>query len=124
MIYQWLAGLIVVIHFLFILFALFGALLVLWRKWIIWLHLPAAVWAMLIEFRGWLCPLTPLENYFTTLAGKAGYEGGFIKHYLVPIIYPTGLAPHIQIILGGVVLAVNGVIYFFVFRRWYGGHSM
>ena len=118
MIYQFLAELVVVIHFIFILFALFGALLVLWRKWVIWLHLPAAVWAMLLEFRGWLCPLTPLEKYFNALGGAAGYEGGFIKHYLAPIIYPAGLTPNIQIILGGVVLVVNLIIYYFVFLKY------
>jgi len=117
MIYQWLADLVVVFHFVFILFALFGALLVLWRRWIVWFHLPAAVWAMMVELNSWICPLTPLENYFRRLAGKAGFGGSFIEHYLIPVIYPAGLTPNIQIILGGIVLVVNVAIYVMVFRQ-------
>ena len=117
MIYQWLADAIVVFHFFFILFALFGALLVLRHKWVMWLHLPAAAWAMMVEFNNWICPLTPLENYFRRLSGKAGFSGSFIEHYLMPIIYPAGLTPHIQIILGVIVLLVNAGVYAVVFRQ-------
>jgi len=80
--------------------------------------LPFALWATLIEFYGWICPLTPLENYLRLQSGAQGYEVGFIEHYLSPIIYPPGLTPEIQIGLGVVVLIVNLTIYTFVLTRW------
>ena len=112
------ADLIVLIHFCFILFVIFGGLLVLkWRK-IIWLHLPAAVWGTLIEFFGWICPLTVLENQFRLDNNGGAYTTGFIEHYIIPLIYPEGLTPEIQIILGVVVIVVNLFIYTLVFKKW------
>ncbi len=116
MIYQILADVVLVIHLLFIVFVVVGGLLLLWKRWLIWVHLPAAVWGALIEFMGWYCPLTPLENHFRQMAGQSGYEGGFIGHYLLPVIYPDGLTREIQLILGTIVVAVNLAIYFYVFR--------
>lgn len=101
----------------FIGFALFGGALGLWKKWAPAVHLPAAIWAALIEFRGWICPLTPLENRLRIAAGVEGYESGFVEHYVVPVIYPTGLTPAIQFVLGGAVIAVNVVVYLFVVRH-------
>jgi len=112
-----LADLIVVFHFLFIIFALLGGLLIFWRKWIVFFHLPAAVWSALIEFKGWICPLTPLENRFRAIGNSAGYEGSFIEHYLIPVIYPAGLTHEIQIVLGFIAIAVNVVVYFVVLRQ-------
>ena len=90
------ADLIVAIHFGFILFVIFGGLLVLkWPK-LIWLHLPAAIWGALIEFAGWICPLTFLENRLRSAHG-GGYASGFVEHYILPIIYPAGLTREIQI---------------------------
>ena len=112
------ADLIVLIHFCFILFVIFGGLLVLkWRK-IIWLHLPAAVWGTLIEFFSWICPLTVLENQFRLDNNGGAYTTGFIEHYIIPLIYPEGLTPEIQIILGVVVIVVNLFIYTLVFKKW------
>lgn len=111
------ADLLVAVHFAFIVFVLFGGLLVLkWGKVSI-LHIPSALWGTLIEFRGWICPLTPLEQYFRETAGGAGYPGGFIDHYLMPIIYPEGLTQGIQITLGVIVLAVNLFVYGVVLVR-------
>ena len=105
------AEFLVVIHLAFIVFALFGGLLVLkWGKVSI-LHIPCVLWAVLIEFRGWICPLTPLEHHFRDAAGGAGYTGGFINHYLMPVIYPEGLTQGIQIALGIIVLAINLGVY-------------
>jgi Protein of Unknown function (DUF2784) len=105
------ADLIVVIHFAFIVFVIFGGFLVLkWGKVSI-LHIPCVLWGVLIEFRGWICPLTPLEHHFREAAGGAGYSGGFINNYLMPIIYPEGLTQGMQIALGVIVLAVNLLVY-------------
>lgn len=118
MVYRLLADLVVVLHLLFILFGLFGGLLGLWRKWAVFLHLPAAVWIALIEFTGWICPLTPLENRLRIAGGTEGYHGGFVEHYLLPIIYPAGLTPLIQLILGLAAIGVNVAVYAFVVSRW------
>lgn len=118
MTYRLLADLVVVFHLLFILYGLFGGLLGLWRRWALLLHLPAAVWIALIEFAGWMCPLTPLENHLRFAGGAAGYRGGFIEHYLIPIIYPAGLTPQIQAWLGLRAVGINIVIYGFVLYRW------
>ncbi len=119
MIYRLLADLVVLIHFLFILFALFGGLLALWRSLVLWLHIPALGWGLIVEFANLLCPLTPLENKLSIAGGESGYSGGFIEHYLVPVIYPPGLTPEIQLMLGIIVITVNAAIYAFVLYRWH-----
>jgi hypothetical protein len=113
---QLAANLLVLAHLVFILFVGFGGLLVLRWKWLIWVHLPAAAWGALIEFGGWICPLTPLENSLRQIAGAKGYSGGFIEHYLLPLIYPADLTRELQMILGGGVLLINLLIYGLVFR--------
>jgi hypothetical protein len=107
----WLADLVVIVHGLFILFVVAGGLLVLRWPRVAWLHLPAAAWGVLIEWSGWICPLTPLENTLRQAAGQAGYSGGFVERYLLPLIYPAGLTPAVQLWLGAVVLAVNVAVY-------------
>ncbi|CAJ94653.1 DUF2784 domain-containing protein [Cupriavidus necator] len=113
----WLADLVVIVHGLFILFVVAGGLLVLRWPRVAWLHLPAAVWGVLIEWSGWICPLTPLENMLRRAAGQAGYSGGFVERYLLPLIYPAGLTPAVQLWLGAVVLVVNVVVYALWWRR-------
>ena len=105
------ADVVVLLHLAFIVFVVGGGFLA-WR-WprIAWVHLPCAAWGVVVEWMGWLCPLTPLENVLRRQAGTAGYEGGFIEHYLVPVIYPPGLTPAVQVGLGALVLAVNAVAY-------------
>jgi hypothetical protein len=88
-----------------------------WRR-IAWFHLPAAVWAALIEFQGWICPLTPLENWLRARGGGTGYETGFVEHYIIPVLYPAGLTRELQIILGLVVAGVNLAIYGWLLWRW------
>jgi hypothetical protein len=83
------ADLVVLAHLGFILFVILGGLLVLRWPRMAWIHLPAVIWGALIEFAGWICPLTPLENWLREASGTAGYQGGFIEHYLVPIVYPA-----------------------------------
>jgi hypothetical protein len=115
--YRLLASAVVAFHGLFILFVVSGGF-VAWRwRWVAAIHLPCAVWGMLIEFRGWICPLTPLENSLRARAGQAGYSGGFIEQYLLPAMYPTGLTPRIQTALGSAVLVINAVAYAVLIRR-------
>ena len=118
MFYRLLADLVVVTHLLFIVYALFGGLLGLWRKWSLFVHLPAAAWIAIIEFQGWICPLTPLENSLRSAGGSSGYEAGFVDHYLIPFIYPPELTRTIQVMLGGVAVALNLAVYIFVLQRW------
>ncbi len=117
MIYGALADFVVVVHVAFVVFVVLGGLLVLRRPVLAWLHLPAAVWGVLIEFRGWICPLTPLENALRVRGGEAGYTGGFIEHYLLPALYPTGLTRNIQLVLGSLVLGINLALYAMVIAR-------
>ena len=105
------ADAILVLHLLFILFALFGALLTLRWRYAPLLHLPAAGWACHVELSGRICPLTPLENTLRIRAGDAGYSGSFIEHYLLPLIYPAGLTRDLQLLLAGVVLLLNLLLY-------------
>ena len=112
-----LADLVVVVHALFVVFAVFGGVMGLWRRWVAWVHVPAAVWAVLIEYAGWVCPLTPLENALRARAGTATYGDGFISHYLLHALYPAGLTRNVQWILGSIALGVNVFAYGLVLRR-------
>ncbi|MDR9435332.1 MAG: DUF2784 domain-containing protein [Thiohalophilus sp.] len=123
-IYLILAELTVLLHFLFVAFVTVGALLLLrWPK-LIWLHLPALFWGIYIQFSGGYCPLTPLEKTFRQLADIETYEGGFINHYLIPIIYPPGLTHEMQIMIGIGLIVLNIVIYsLFIYRQRHRGTS-
>jgi hypothetical protein len=112
------ADALVLLHLAFILFVLCGGLLLLRWPRLAWLHLPAVAWGATVELFHLLCPLTPWENQLRRAAGQAGYDGGFVEHYLIPLIYPAGLTPQIQLWLGGVVLLVNGVVYGWLIWRW------
>ena len=116
MLYAWAADAVLALHFLFIAFALLGSFLVLWKRWTIWLHLPALAWGIWIEASGRICPLTPLENHFRDLAGRSTYGEGFITHYLGPIIYPAGLTRGTQFMIIGILVAVNLLGYALVAR--------
>jgi hypothetical protein len=120
MVYRVLADLTLIVHFGFVLFVALGGFLVLRWRGLAWAHLPAAAWGALIEFAGWICPLTPLENTLRRRGGEAGYEGGFIDHYIIGLIYPEGLTRSMQLVLGATVVIVNTLIYAWVFHghRW------
>jgi hypothetical protein len=110
------ADAVLLLHFAFVLFVVFGgALLLRWPK-LAWIHLPAAVWATLVELNGWICPLTPLEVELRRASGEAGYAGDFLEHYIVALLYPEGLTRAIQIALAIVVVAINAAIYAAVLR--------
>lgn len=118
MLYRIAADGLVLFHLAFILFVLFGGLLLLkWRRLIGW-HLPCVAWGVAVEFFHLPCPLTRWENLMRHAAGQSGYGAGFIEHYVWPIIYPAGLTPGIQLWLAGLVLLVNGVVYVQVIKRW------
>jgi len=116
--YRLLADLVVILHLAFVAFALFGGLLALKWKRIVWLHVPAALWAAAIEFGGWVCPLTPFEIWLRGQGGELGYRSDFIEHYILPLLYPASLTREVQFVLGVVVLAVNIAGYAWLWRRW------
>jgi hypothetical protein len=117
MAYRMLADAIVVLHVCFVLFVMLGGLAVVRWPWVVWLHVPAVCWGVAVEYGRWTCPLTPLENTLRERAGEAGYTGGFVVHYLLPVLYPAGLTPAVQLALGTAALLANGVIYGVVVRR-------
>ena len=117
MVYRLLADLVVVLHLGFILFALFGGLAAVRRPWVAWLHLPALAWAVTVEAAGWICPLTPLERHLRLAAGDAAYAGGFVEHYILPVLYPGSLTRNIQLLLAMALLLFNGVVYGAGWRR-------
>lgn len=120
--YRSLADLLVFLHLAFVGFVVFGALLVTRRPRVAWIHVPCVLWGALIELAGWVCPLTPLENHFRELGGQAGYAQGFVEHYLLPVLYPQGLTRAAQVLLGILVLGLNGAVYGrLILRRRLGG---
>ena len=112
--YGILADIVVLSHLFFVLFALFGAVLIIWWRWVIWLHPPAVFWAIWTELTGRICPLTPLENWLRNRGGQGGYRGDFVEYYLMPVLYPVGLTRHIQILLGILVIIINTALYGYI----------
>ena len=117
MFYRILADAVVMIHFAFVVFVVFGGFFVLWSRRVMWIHLPSVLWAILIEFTGWICPLTPLEHLLRQKSGALAYKSGFIEHYLLPVLYPSGLTRELQMILGVLVLMLNLGMYWWVLRQ-------
>lgn len=115
--YSTAADAVLLVHLAFVLWVIAGAFAVLRWPVLAWVHVPAAVWGVYIEWSGRICPLTPLENHLRERAGEAAYTGGFIEHYVTAWLYPEGLTRSIQLTLGLVVLLVNVVVYAFVLRR-------
>lgn len=118
MLWRMAADALVLVHLGFILFVLLGGLLLLRWPRLIWLHIPAVAWGIVVECLHLGCPLTPWENQLRRAAGQAGYDGGFIEHYLIPLIYPAGLTPQIQLWLGAIVVLVNLSVYAWLIWRW------
>ncbi len=119
--YGFLADVVLWMHLLFVLFVMLGGILVLRWPAVAWLHLPAVAWGAYVEIAGRICPLTPLENWLRSQEGGAGYRGDFVAEYLVPLLYPTGLDRDGQLLLGGLVLLLNGGIYAWLLlrHRWW-----
>ena len=118
--YRFLADFLVLIHFAFALFVVAGGLLALRWPAVRWAHLPAALWGAWIEFTGGICPLTPLENTLRQRAGEAPYAGDFVSHYVLPVLYPAGLTRPTQLVLGLLVVGLNGVVYAWLWARGRG----
>jgi hypothetical protein len=116
--YRWLANFVVLVHFGFVLFVALGGFAVLRRHRLAWVHAPAAVWGVVIEYTGWTCPLTPLELALRRLGGNAGYRSGFIEHYVTALMYPEGLSRGAQVLLGSLVLVFNVGVYATLYVRW------
>jgi hypothetical protein len=111
MVYHSLSNLVLLVHLAFVLFAVLGGILVLKWKRLAWLHVPAFLWAASIEFAGWVCPLTPLENWLRWKGGALPYRTAFLEHYIFPLLYPTSLTRNLQILLGFLVLSINLGLY-------------
>lgn len=115
--YALMADLVVAAHLAFVGFAALGGLAVLrWHR-LAWVHLPAVVWAVGIEWSGGVCPLTPLEHWLRVMAGTGGYDADFVGRYLLPVLYPAGLTRAGQLVLGGLVLAINGAVYGWLWHK-------
>lgn len=117
MAYSFLADLTIVLHFAFIVFVIGGGVLVRWWPKLVWAHLTAAVWGAYVSLANRICPLTPLENWLSRQAGRAGYAGGFMEHHLFWLIYPAGLTPTVQRLLGAGVIVLNLIVYTWVWSR-------
>jgi hypothetical protein len=117
MFYRYAADAVLLLHLAFITFAVFGGLMSIWWRKILFIHLPAAAWGVFVEFTGRVCPLTSLENTLRIKSGIAGYSESFVEHYLLRIIYPEDLTREIQYFLGALVVIVNIVIYLWLFYR-------
>jgi hypothetical protein len=115
--FRGLADLVLLVHLMFVVFVVVGGLLVLRWPRLAWVHVPVALYGALIEFVGFICPLTPLEIWLRRRGGEAGYEGGFVEHYVTAALYPSGLTREIQIAIGVGVLVLNAVVYGIVVRR-------
>ena len=115
--YALLAAAIVVAHLAFVVFAALGGVLALRWPRIAWVHVPAAAWAVFVEFSGRICPLTPLENALRRRAGLDLYSGDFVGNYIFPVLYPEGLTRDAQFAIGGFVLLLNVVAYGWVLRE-------
>ena len=118
--YALLADLVLVAHLAFVVFVVAGGLLAVRWAWVAWIHLPCAAWGATVELAGWICPLTPLEVEWRRRAGEEGFSGGFLDHYVMPILYPEGLTREVQIALGAIVIVLNLAVYAWVWRRHRG----
>lgn len=116
MIFRLLADSILILHFCFVLFVVFGGTLVLYRRNFLYLHLPALAWGILVETLQLPCPLTTLENVLRQLGGESGYAGGFVEYYVSMILYPS-ITAQFQMLLGALLVAVNLLVYSLVIRR-------
>lgn len=112
------ADLVMLVHGAFVLFVVFGVALVWQWPWLAWLHLPALVWGVTVVLMGWICPLTPLENHLRDLAGQQAYQGGFINHYLTPLLYPQTPGPLLRIMVVTLLALCHVYVYWRLWRRW------
>jgi len=115
--YRLLADLVVVFHFATVLFVVAGGALVVWRRRIAWIHLPVVAWVVFAECFHHICPLTFLENWLQARGSGETYQGDFVAHYIMPVLYPDGLTDRMQIVLGVSVFVINVTLYLIAFRK-------
>jgi hypothetical protein len=118
MVHRLLADLLLILHLLFIVAVVLGGFLVLRWPRLAWVHVPVVIWGFAVELSGWICPLTPVEQRLRLAAGDAGYSGGFIDHYLIPLLYPEGLTVSLRLFYAAVVAAINLAIYLYLARKF------
>ena len=116
MIYRLLADILALAHLGFVIFVAVGCFLLLRWPRLIWIHAPMVIWGIAISILQWECPLTPLENWLRRAGGEAGFDGSFLDHYLMPVLYPPGLTPNKGLVIAFLLFVVNGLIYTHVFR--------
>jgi hypothetical protein len=114
--YRAMADLVVVFHLAVVIFVVCGALLLFWRKWVAWVHLPVIAWVIFAECFHHMCPLTFLENWLRDRGGVGGYQGDFVAHYVMPVLYPDGLTERMQVVFGAFILILNLTLYLIAFR--------
>jgi len=115
--YRMLADLIVICHFIVVIFVVTGGTLLFWRRWIAWIHLPVIAWVIFAELFQRMCPLTLLENWLRDQGGSETYKGDFVAHYIMPVLYPDGLTARMQILFGTLIFAINATLYIVAFTR-------
>ncbi len=116
-VYGLLADLLLLLHLAFVVFVVAGGLLALRWPRVARAHLPCAAWGAFVELSGGICPITPLENLLRRAAGQAGFEGGFVEYYLLPVLYPGNLTRGVQVTLGLLVIVTNVLVYALVWQR-------
>jgi hypothetical protein len=114
MIYRLLADFVLIAHVAFVLFSVLGGLLILRYRKVLWWHLTALCWGVVVQWANWVCPLTPLENHLRRLVGEAGYSGGFIEHFVLKVLYPDNLTLELRYVLGAILLSINVAVYSYV----------
>ena len=117
MFYRVLTDIVLILHLIFIVFAVGGGLLTLCWRWIPWVHLPALAWGAAVELFGWYCPLTSLENYFRRASGNFEYTESYVERYLVPVIYPVDYSREYQLVLFWLLIAFNVLVYASLYLR-------
>src|SRR5579864_1332258 len=115
--YRAMADLVVVLHFAIVIFVALGGLLVVFWRRVAWVHLPIVAWVIFAESFQKICPLTYLEDWLRDRGSMERYHGDFVAHYIMPVLYPNGLTPRVQVVLGVLVLTVNVLFYVAAFRR-------
>ncbi len=109
--YRLASDAMMIAHLLYIIFVVVGGLAAFRARWVLWLHVPAVSWAIYVQYWGRLCPLTTWEQELRNRAGEAGYEEGFVDHYLMPLIYPGDIPAAMHLVLGTAVILINALIY-------------
>jgi hypothetical protein len=105
------ADLVLLGHFLFVLFAVAGGALVYFEPGWALVHVPVVLWSSIVNLAAWTCPLTPLEKSLRLSAGQSDYRGGFVQHYIGRLVYPKGMPRQMELVAGVSILVWNALVY-------------